>query len=195
MLNLETHDKQPFDLSKAVASSPATVLIVFRGPWCPYCQEYWEDLADDVDRFTAAGAQIIGLSADRPKALRRFRRKHDLPFLMVSDKKLTAKKVLGVKKESMHPAAMEYREGAFLQPGVFIWTQDGRLHYSWVQKPKFGNFYGAAKRPRPKKILKRVTAALNPEPAAEPEAPEAAAPPASDPPAPKTPRTRRAPDA
>lgn len=164
MLSLKTHDKEPFDLAAAVASKPATVLIVFRGPWCPYCQEYWEDLADYAEKFEAAGAQVIGLSADKPKALRRFRRHHRLSFLMLSDPNLTSKKVLGVKKESLHPAAMSYKKEAFLQPGAFVWTQDGKLHYEWTQDPKLSNVYGAAKRPSPKKLLKRVMAALHPEP-------------------------------
>lgn len=159
--DVESHDGRPFDLVKAVRSKPVTVLVVFRGPWCPYCVTYWNDLADRAAELEGLGAQVLGLSADKPKALRRFRKDETLPFVMLSDPRLQAKKDLGVKSEKDHPMAETYKKGAFLQPGVFVWTQDGKLQWAWWQdSPDLDNAFGAGDRPHPDAIVEAVRKAL-----------------------------------
>ncbi|MCK6548428.1 AhpC/TSA family protein [Myxococcota bacterium] len=161
MLTLETHEEETFDLVTHVKQHPVTVVVAFRGPWCPYCRAYWDDLADVAGDFQKLGAVVFGLSADKPKALRRFRRKRALPFTFVSDPKLKSRDVLGIRREKYHPMSSEYKKGAFLLPAVFVWTQDGKLAYQWRMKaPSFENSFGAANRPKPEKILDEIKKAL-----------------------------------
>jgi len=40
---------------------------------------------DDIDAFTAAGAQVVGISRDDEASHARFAAKHKLPFLLLSD--------------------------------------------------------------------------------------------------------------
>ena len=180
MLKLKTVDKKHFSLDDAVSSAPVTIVVTFRGTWCPFCQEYLEALADREDDFKEIGAQVIAISAESAKALRRFKRHRNWPFTLVSDRKNTAKKVLGVETEAYHPNSFDYPKGAFLQPSAFVWTQDGKLHYQWVQKPSFEGVFGAAKRPSAKKLLRRAQRALIPpevEAGAEDDAADASAAP------------------
>lgn len=161
MLTLETHEEEPFDLVTHVKRNPVTVVVAFRGPWCPYCRAYWDDLADYAGDFAKLGAVVYGLSADKPKALRRFHRKRALPFTFLSDPKLKSRDVLGVRREKYHPMSSEYKKKAFLLPAIFVWTQDGKLHYQWRMKaPTFENGFGAANRPKPEKVLDEVKKAL-----------------------------------
>jgi peroxiredoxin len=163
MLLLETQDELPFDLTQTVTSHKATVLIAFRGPWCPYCRAYWDDVADLAADFQALGAVVYGISADKPKALRRFKRKRALPFTFVSDPRLKSHDALDIRKEKNHPMSAEYKKGAFLQPAIFVWTPDGKLHYHWKQKAAgFENVFGMANRPKPSKVLDKVKEALAP---------------------------------
>jgi len=41
---------------------------------------------DDIDAFSAAGAQVVGISRDDEASHARFAAKHKLPFLLLSDK-------------------------------------------------------------------------------------------------------------
>jgi peroxiredoxin len=161
MLLLETQDELPFDLNKVVPSHKATVLVAFRGPWCPYCRAYWDDLADLAVDFQKLGAVVYGISADKPKALRRFKRKRALPFTFVSDPRLKSHDVLEIRREKNHPMSSEYKKGAFLQPAIFVWTPDGKLRYHWSQDAAgFENVFGMANRPKPSKVLAKVQEAL-----------------------------------
>jgi peroxiredoxin Q/BCP len=53
---------------------------------------------DDIERFRAAGAEIIGISDDSTESHRRFASKYHLPFTLLSDPGGTVRKLYGVKK-------------------------------------------------------------------------------------------------
>jgi len=169
VLRLRTHDDLPFELADAVPRHAATVLIAFRGPWCPYCRAYWDEVKDLAAEFEAAGAVVYGLSADKPKALRKFRDKRELPFTLLSDPKLTSRKILEIRRERNHPKSGDYDKGAFLQPAIFVWTPDGKLRYHWKQrKAALDNMFGMARRPTAEKVLRKVKKALRPPETAQP---------------------------
>jgi peroxiredoxin len=64
-----TVDGRPFDLSAAVAGKP-TVLIFYRGGWCPYCNAHLRELQKSVGALRQMGYQLLAVSADTPEALR-----------------------------------------------------------------------------------------------------------------------------
>ena len=160
MLQLKTQRKEAFDLAASVAAHPVTVLATFRGPWCPGCQAWWRDFADREDDFAGAGVTVLGLSADKPKALRKFTKKLDTSYTFLSDPKLTAHDKLDVPVQRAHPMAPTYKKGAFLQPAIFIWTPDGRLRWHWYNDSRMGTLYGATGRITAKTVLKRARRAL-----------------------------------
>jgi thioredoxin-dependent peroxiredoxin len=53
---------------------------------------------DDIEKFTAAGAEVIGVSDDSSESHARFRAKYQLPFALLSDKGGRVRKLYGVKK-------------------------------------------------------------------------------------------------
>lgn len=160
-LELKTHDKRPWSLSEAIRRHPLTILVSYRGHWCPGCNEQWEGLSNWQDRFRLIGAEIYGVSADRPKNLRKMRKKHDIQWTFLSDPKLRMSKELDVRTQDTHPMSATYPKGAFLQPSVFIFTQDGVLRWSWRAKSKASNLYGAIDRPKPKDIMEEAKKALD----------------------------------
>jgi hypothetical protein len=44
----------------------------------------------------------------------------------------------------------------FAQPAVFIFDAQGEQQFSWIQKPKLTNAYGAARRMTPEDIISKV---------------------------------------
>jgi len=53
---------------------------------------------DTYEDFTNSGAEVIGISSDNMKSHQSFRKKHQLPFQLLSDEKAQIRKQYGVPK-------------------------------------------------------------------------------------------------
>ena len=66
---LRMPDNAWFDLNSASAEKP-TVLIFYRGGWCPYCNTHLGQLQSIESDLIKLGFQIIAVSPDRPEILK-----------------------------------------------------------------------------------------------------------------------------
>jgi peroxiredoxin len=82
-------DGSAFDLDAALSEKP-TVLIFYRGGWCPYCTRELGELAEFESRFTALGFQIIAIGTDAPAGLAPAADKHHLAYRLLSDRGMVA---------------------------------------------------------------------------------------------------------
>jgi peroxiredoxin len=64
-----------------------TVLIFYRGGWCPYCNEHLSDVGKIEDKLVALGYQIIAVSPDAPDQLKATDSKNSLNYMLLSDQK------------------------------------------------------------------------------------------------------------
>jgi len=81
------------------------VLSFQRGEWCPYCNlelHTWQGLLDQV---TAAGAQLVAVSPQRPTNALSLTEKHELAFPVLSDVDQTAIRAYRLRYEL--PAALK----------------------------------------------------------------------------------------
>jgi peroxiredoxin len=63
----------------------ATLLMVFRGSWCPFCRAQLMRLGEETRRLPAAGVRVFAISSDAPEAHARLKRNLGLPFTLLSD--------------------------------------------------------------------------------------------------------------
>ncbi len=63
----------------------AVVLYFYPKDQTPGCTMEACGFRDELDSFTAAGAQVVGISRDDETSHARFAAKHKLPFLLLSD--------------------------------------------------------------------------------------------------------------
>jgi peroxiredoxin len=82
-------------LHALIAGKP-TVLIFYRGSWCPYCNAHLSDLVTVEEQLRSLGYQIIAISPDRPEELNRMTTKDHLNYLLFSDPQAEAMKNFGV---------------------------------------------------------------------------------------------------
>lgn len=94
-LVLEDAEGQPFDLNQAIAEQP-TILIFYRGGWCPYCNTHLGRLATIESQLTDLGYQILAVSADRPEKVAATADEHDFAYRLLSDHRMEAAKAFGV---------------------------------------------------------------------------------------------------
>ena len=73
------------------------VLFFYPKDGSPGCTTEVCSFRDRYELFTKAGAVVIGISGDSLTAHQRFAAKHNLPFLLLSDKDNTVRKLYGVR--------------------------------------------------------------------------------------------------
>jgi len=73
-----------------------TVLYFYPKDNTPGCSAEACKFRDDYEDFTAAGAQVIGVSSDDAASHARFREKYRLPFRLMSDPGGAARRAFGI---------------------------------------------------------------------------------------------------
>jgi len=92
LLNLQG---QKVKLKEALGEKP-TVLIFYRGSWCPFCNAHLADLAKVEGELRALGYQLIALSPDKPSDLAEAAKKNELNYTLYSDSSAAAMHAFGV---------------------------------------------------------------------------------------------------
>jgi len=92
------------------------VLYFYPKDQTPGCTVEARAFRDSYDAFSAAGAEVIGVSADSVASHRRFAAKQGLPFLLLSDRDGAVRDLYGVEKTlGLLPGRVTYvidRDGA-----------------------------------------------------------------------------------
>ena len=94
-VTVQAADGTPFDLGAACSEKP-TVLIFYRGGWCPFCNRELGELAEFEPKFSALGYQIIAISTDVPAGLAPTAEKNHLAYRLLSDRAMAAASAYGV---------------------------------------------------------------------------------------------------
>ena len=87
-------DGKPFRFEPKKLSKP-TMLIFYRGGWCPYCNAHLKDLRTAVPQVSALGFDVLFLSTDRPEILRSSL-KEPVDYHLLSDSEVNAARAFGV---------------------------------------------------------------------------------------------------
>jgi peroxiredoxin len=139
-------DGSPYDFDPQKLERP-TIIISFRGGWCPYCNLQLQDLRHVVPELKAAGFDILFLSADRPEILYSSLKDENqqLPYLILSDSKLEASSALGIafkvpdaQLQRMREFGLDLSEASgeshngLPVPAVFIINRAGTITYTYA---------------------------------------------------------------
>lgn len=82
---------------KDLLGRKTVVLYFYPKDETPGCTIEARAFRDSYEAFTAAGAEVVGVSADTVASHRRFAQHHDLPFLLLSDRQGVVRKLFGVQ--------------------------------------------------------------------------------------------------
>ncbi len=164
-LTLKTMDGKDFDLNAAVAKQP-TILIFYRGGWCPFCNAQMVGLQAEQKDFTDAGYQLLAITPDKPEELAKSIATHSLTYTLLSDSDATAIRAFGLAFKVDDPTynrmlsmkvdlekASGQKHHLLPVPAVYILGTDGVVRFVHYD-PDF------RKRMDPAKILDEAKAAL-----------------------------------
>jgi len=82
------------DLAKVFAEKP-TVLVFYRGSWCPFCSQQLAALGELEPKLLALGYQIIAISPDTAEGLKKTAGKNHLDYRLLSDHGMVASSAYG----------------------------------------------------------------------------------------------------
>ena len=143
-LILLTTESEAYDLTAAIAKKP-TVIIFYRGSWCPYCNLHLSELKDAESELLELGYQIIAISPDKPENLKTSIEKHKMKYQLLSDSKMEAAKAFGIAFKVDDETLNKYEKyGINLEaasgekhhmlpvPAVFLVNTDAIIQFQYV---------------------------------------------------------------
>jgi FKBP-type peptidyl-prolyl cis-trans isomerase len=94
-LTLAGSDGKAFDLDKAIAAKP-TILVFFRGGWCPYCNAHLSSLQKIEPELTKLGYQVLAVTPDKASYLGETATKDKLTYTLLTDTGMKTSQAFGV---------------------------------------------------------------------------------------------------
>jgi|AntRauTorckE6833_2_1112554.scaffolds.fasta_scaffold00051_8 peroxiredoxin len=143
-VELKDIDGNTVNLRNTVSQKP-TILIFYRGGWCPYCSRHLSELQQIEDELYDIGYQIIAISPDRPEKLKTTLQKVELDYTLMSDSPMTATKAFGLAFKVDQETVDRYKTmGLDLEgdsgydhhllpaPAVYILNTEGIVKFNYV---------------------------------------------------------------
>lgn len=139
---VKTNDGKSVDLGDIVRKQP-TVLIFYRGGWCPFCNMHLAELQEIQPEILALGYQIIAVSPDRPESMPATTGKHHLSYRLLSDRAMEASAAYGIAFRVPDEVRAKYEKWKFdlapvpgdkslrwlPVPAVFLIGADGTVRF------------------------------------------------------------------
>lgn len=134
----------------ALLKDKYSILVFYRGGWCPYCSTHMQELAEAEADFIDLGYQIIGISPDSPEMLASIEKDGDLNYTLYSDSGLAVTEGFGIDFNLSKATLLKYKgyginlskssgglnKDRLPVPAVFIVTPDNKVAFSYVN-PNF----------------------------------------------------------
>jgi peroxiredoxin len=137
-VELTSLENTQVSLQEIVKNKP-TILLFYRGGWCPYCNKHLAAVGQSKDEILALGYQIVGISPDAPEELKKSVSKNKLEYDLYSDGDGTLMKGMGIafkaprKYSNMLLKHSGDKNADILPvPSLFVVGEDGKIIYEYV---------------------------------------------------------------
>jgi peroxiredoxin len=142
---LQTVDGQPVSL-KAFTMQKPTVVIFYRGGWCPYCNRQLAGLKDIETQLDELGYQILAISPETPAQLQEQKLQTKFSVKLLADPELDTIKGFGIGFYVPDVTRTKYKtkfdinlssekasgQAVLPAPAVFILDTSGKVVFSYV---------------------------------------------------------------
>lgn len=143
--SLQTLDGNSTSL-RAVLQGKPSIVVFYRGGWCPFCNLQLGQINRAKPALTALGYQIVALTPDTPEAVRRTLGDDKLDYAIYSDRHIEALKAFGVgyrieesqmdlyrrNKIDLASVPGEEADHALPVPAIFIVDRKGIIQFVYA---------------------------------------------------------------
>jgi peroxiredoxin len=117
-------------LSSADLRGRPTVLLFYRGNWCPLCMAQVSEIAARWREIEATGAQVVLISPQDEAHTRSLAARHGVRFRYLRDEGLAAARRLGLLDADGTPAGMIGYDGDTVLPTLVVTDAEGRIVFA-----------------------------------------------------------------
>lgn len=137
-ITLSNIEGKSVDIKNIVDKKPS-IIIFYRGGWCPYCNAHLSELGKVEADILNLGYQIIAISPDAINELNKTLDKNELRYMLLSDEGGKLAKAMGIafKAPERYTKMLDkYSDGTntgYLPvPSVFITDKKGDIAFEYV---------------------------------------------------------------
>ncbi len=134
----------------SVMNGQKTLLVFYRGGWCPYCNEQLASISRDYQKFKDQGVAIVAVSAEEVEEGKDLLKKLVLPFTVLSDTKFEGIDRYGVRDSNPSEKTRARGVTQLAKPAAFIIDETGIVRYKYIGK-------NAPDRPKNEDLLRVLT--------------------------------------
>jgi peroxiredoxin len=125
-----------------------TVLLFFRGNWCPLCMAQIQEIADGYKALADRGAQVALISPQPHENTIDLASRFDVPFVFLTDPGNEAAKILDISLDDGIPLGISGYDPDTVMPTVIITSANGRIIFldqtdNYRVRPEPGTFIEA----------------------------------------------------
>ena len=139
MVRIPAANGKLYDLNTHIMQQ-STILIFYRGGWCPFCNKELSGIQEIQDKLVKMGYQIIAISTDSPENLNTTALKQKLNYTLLSDADLAVARQFGIafKAPGAYLKTLAQSTGGrdveelLLVPSVFILDQAGIIQFEYI---------------------------------------------------------------
>lgn len=142
--SLSTLEGEEVSIRELTKKNP-TVIVFYRGGWCPYCNKQLAGLNDIQGQMDSLGFQVIAISPDNAAHLSKTADKEELAYTLLSDSKMELARKMGIafkmdkktlKKYKLFGIDLKEASGEshyqLPAPAVFVLDRKGVVQFSYV---------------------------------------------------------------
>ena len=131
-------ENQAISLAAILKAKP-TVLVFYRGGWCPFCNVQLSSLARSQDEILKLGYQIVAVSPEDYQNIEPTKSNDKLNYSVYSDQNATLMKQIGIAFKMSQKSAQHISnktKGTLTEilpvPSVFILNTSGKILFEYI---------------------------------------------------------------
>jgi peroxiredoxin len=122
-----------------LVSKKKTVLLFYRGGWCPYCTSHLSAVGEIENEIDGLGYQIIAVSPDAPAKIEETEEKIKTKYLLLSDPGGELMKKMGIAfqaptryKDMLMSYSEDLNDGFLPVPSIFVVSKEGTIVFEYI---------------------------------------------------------------